>query len=405
MLRATITKRMNIPMETNHRQGHRSGAQQNECSTIVDGIDTIHISICLGPRKALPQLKCQPGLQFRLFSTRSGLPWLMIRANAPKLLGYGNFRPCSQGDLEAVVRIIEAEVRKQIPWLNRNAVLQGHISRIDLAFQSTAPATTQDLDKLEQSIAFESMQPALRYKSGVYTHNFRGRRPSAVSGVAYLKPHPQTQSDHLRLETRFRRSALRYRFQRSATLNQLPAIVQCLKGEATTFWSERLRWCRSAPPQLVNPSSDTQMCLEELLTSFLEVGLEAFGASALHTPSDLKWLKRFLKNRDAGLILPGCYCSPTLADVRDELDCATNALKMRKSNSMTESRSTGRGESRRGDLFAMDRERSRALLLSLLLLRNGGGALGPNLNLNFGGPCRARTYDPLIKSQLLCQLS
>jgi len=27
------------------------------------------------------------------------------------------------------------------------------------------------------------------------------------------------------------------------------------------------------------------------------------------------------------------------------------------------------------------------------------------LNLNFGGPCRARTYDPLIKSQLLCQLS
>ena len=22
-----------------------------------------------------------------------------------------------------------------------------------------------------------------------------------------------------------------------------------------------------------------------------------------------------------------------------------------------------------------------------------------------GGPCRARTYDPLIKSQLLCQLS
>ena len=27
------------------------------------------------------------------------------------------------------------------------------------------------------------------------------------------------------------------------------------------------------------------------------------------------------------------------------------------------------------------------------------------LNLNLGGPCRARTYDPLIKSQLLYQLS
>ena len=31
----------------------------------------------------------------------------------------------------------------------------------------------------------------------------------------------------------------------------------------------------------------------------------------------------------------------------------------------------------------------------------GGGFL----NLNLGGPCRARTYDPLIKSQLLYQLS
>ena len=30
---------------------------------------------------------------------------------------------------------------------------------------------------------------------------------------------------------------------------------------------------------------------------------------------------------------------------------------------------------------------------------------GGFLNLNFGGPCRARTYDPLIKSQLLYQLS
>ncbi len=27
------------------------------------------------------------------------------------------------------------------------------------------------------------------------------------------------------------------------------------------------------------------------------------------------------------------------------------------------------------------------------------------LNLKLGGPCRARTYDPLIKSQLLYQLS
>ncbi len=51
-------------------------------------------------------------------------------------------------------------------------------------------------------------------------------------------------------------------------------------------------------------------------------------------------------------------------------------------------------------LFVVTSKSSQHILEKTKKLFEGGF-----LNLNLGGPCRARTYDPLIKSQLLYQLS
>ena len=388
---------------SSHSRPSLDGGGKESC--LKWGLDTLHARCCLGPRTKLPVLKPAPGIQFRIFKTKSGLPWLVIRVNAPKLFRGNNFEPCAPSQLEEVLQIIVAEVRRQIPDMKRDWLNTALISRIDLAAQTRLPATSDDLNLIEQAITLESLRQPKRHAKGVYTHDFRGKRPSSVSGIAYLKENPENQEQHLRIEARYRRSALRYRYQREATLLHVDDIVGRLEAEATEFWSRRLRWCRAVPDSMQRPATDLQECLADCLTSFLEVGLDAFGPRALHTTDDLLWMKRMLKKRDSGILMSVHRCSPALADVRDALIQASDALKMKRSLVSRPSREQEQGLPTGPRLLVDVHRRSPALLLSLLLSRNQSLAFGSDLNLKSGGPCRARTYDPLIKSQLLCQLS
>ena len=364
-------------------------------------VDSFRALVCLGPSAEAYKAPCRSWYRSRVIRTRSGLQWLIVTCTPGRLFRNSNFALPSQDEFRAALDSLRSAIHAHFPHLGEDWDKAAKLIRVDLATQMQGLDAAKLLPSLARAIEMQSMRPALSMSDGVYTHDFRGKNASSLSGLAYLKTNGPTANQALRFEVRFRRSSIKHRCAESWLSNALN-VVRVLQPVSLAFWQRYIRWMRQVPVDIELGADSNDEDARELLESLSEAGLDAFGPCSLHSQDDLRWLRKLIAKKQGGILHHVSPCTRKLLVAFGIPDDASAPLKSINEEGAAIS-------APRSEICApqtkIDSRGSFPLLLSLLLSRNQSLAFGSNLNLKSGCRSRIRTYDPLINSQLLYLLS
>lgn len=370
-------------------------------SNSIWSVDSFRALVCLGPSAEAYKAPCRSWYRSRVIRTRSGLQWLIVTCTPGRLFRNSNFDWPSHDEFQTALESLRSAIHAHFPHLGEDWDKVAKLIRVDLATQMKGLDAAKILPSLARAIEMQSMRPALSMPDGVYTHDFRGKNASSLSGLAYLKTYDSAANQALRFEVRFRRPSIKHRCAES-WLSDALNVVRVLQPVSLAFWQRYLRWMRRVPGEIELGTDSNAESARELLDSLSEAGLDAFGPGSLHCQDDLRWLRKLIAKKQGGV---SPHVSPCTRKLLVAFGIPADASAPLKSINEEGAAILAPRSEICAPQAKIDSRCSFPLLLSLLLSRKGSLAFGSDLNLKSGCRSRIRTYDPLINSQLLYLLS